>query len=188
MFVLASALLVLFWLGVILSHVVLPLEMALMIPSMILVMLYRVDDCSGPRLATAVTVPQRGGRGPARASTGPKLVLRSQSSLGSQKTAHSLTLSDTKAAAAAVRPFDSLGVSTLAARSDGQAKHRHTSVRFCDDQRLRGRRPSAPVATRPSAAVVGKLAGWARRSCCSQRAASAAAAISPNSSAASGGS
>ena len=70
MFVLASALLVLLWLGVISSHVVLPLEMALMIPSMILVMLYRVDDYSGPRLATAVTVPQRGGEARLARSSG----------------------------------------------------------------------------------------------------------------------
>ncbi len=51
MFMLAFALLVPFWLGVISSHVVLPMEMALMIPTMILVMLYRVDDYSGPQPA-----------------------------------------------------------------------------------------------------------------------------------------
>jgi hypothetical protein len=47
MFVLALALLALFWLGIISAHVVLPLEMALMIPAMIAVMLYRVDEYAG---------------------------------------------------------------------------------------------------------------------------------------------
>jgi hypothetical protein len=47
MFVLAFALLVMFWFGVIPAHVVLPLEMALMIPTMIFVMLYRVDEYAG---------------------------------------------------------------------------------------------------------------------------------------------
>lgn len=47
MFVLALALLALFWLGIVSAHVVLPLEMALMIPAMILVMLYRVDEYAG---------------------------------------------------------------------------------------------------------------------------------------------
>jgi hypothetical protein len=61
MFVLAFALLALFWLGVISAHVVLPLEMALMIPSMILVMLYRVDDYSEPHPAPAVVGPPAGG-------------------------------------------------------------------------------------------------------------------------------
>jgi hypothetical protein len=57
MFVLALALLVLFRLGVISAHVVLPLEMALMIPSMVLVMLYRVDEYSGLRPETASAAP-----------------------------------------------------------------------------------------------------------------------------------
>ena len=57
MFVLALALLVLFWLGVISAHVVLPLELALMIPSMVLVMLCRVDEYSGPRPETASSAP-----------------------------------------------------------------------------------------------------------------------------------
>jgi hypothetical protein len=47
MFVLAFALLALFWLGIVSAHVVLPLEMALMIPAMIVVMLYRVDEYAG---------------------------------------------------------------------------------------------------------------------------------------------
>ena len=51
MFVLAIALLAVFWLGAISAHVVLPLEMALMIPTMILVMLYRVDEYSEPHPA-----------------------------------------------------------------------------------------------------------------------------------------
>jgi hypothetical protein len=53
MFVPAFALLVLFWLGAISAHVVLPLQMALMLPSMILVMLSRVDDYSEPHRVTA---------------------------------------------------------------------------------------------------------------------------------------
>jgi hypothetical protein len=44
MFVPALALLALFRLTVISAHVVLPLQMALMLPSMILVMLYRIDE------------------------------------------------------------------------------------------------------------------------------------------------
>jgi hypothetical protein len=47
MFVLAFALLVPLWFGVISARVVLPLEMALMIPTMILAMLYRIDEYSG---------------------------------------------------------------------------------------------------------------------------------------------
>jgi hypothetical protein len=61
MFVLAFALLGLFWLGVISAHIALPLEMALMVPSMLLVMLYRVDDYSGPHPATAGAVPPGAG-------------------------------------------------------------------------------------------------------------------------------
>ena len=56
MFALAFALLVVFWFGVISAHVVLPLEMALMIPSMILVMLYRVDEYAGHPHAPAHAV------------------------------------------------------------------------------------------------------------------------------------
>lgn len=67
MFVLALALLVLFWLGFISAHVVLPLEMALMIPSMVLVMLYRIDEYSGPRPETASSAPAGGRRSAARA-------------------------------------------------------------------------------------------------------------------------
>jgi hypothetical protein len=44
MFLLAFVLLVLLWLGLISAHVVLPLEMALMVPAMILVMLHRFDE------------------------------------------------------------------------------------------------------------------------------------------------
>jgi hypothetical protein len=57
MFGLAVALLVLFWLGVISDDVVLPLEMALMVPVMVLAMLYRVDEYSEPRSATAGAAP-----------------------------------------------------------------------------------------------------------------------------------
>jgi hypothetical protein len=51
---LAFALLVPFWLGIISARVVLPLEMALMIPAMIAVMLYRLDEYSGHRPTMAV--------------------------------------------------------------------------------------------------------------------------------------
>jgi hypothetical protein len=47
MFVLALACLVPFWLGSISATVVLPLEMNLMLPAMILVMLYRYDEYAG---------------------------------------------------------------------------------------------------------------------------------------------
>jgi hypothetical protein len=47
MFVLALALLVPFWLGITSARVVLPLEMALMIPAMVVVMLYRIDEYAG---------------------------------------------------------------------------------------------------------------------------------------------
>jgi hypothetical protein len=47
MFVLALACLVPFWLGTISGTVVLPLEMALMIPAMVVVMLYRIDEYAG---------------------------------------------------------------------------------------------------------------------------------------------
>jgi hypothetical protein len=46
MFVPVLPLLVLFWLGVITSSAVLPVQMALMLPGMILVMLYRFDEYS----------------------------------------------------------------------------------------------------------------------------------------------
>jgi hypothetical protein len=48
MFGLAFALLVFFWVGAISAQVVLPLEMALMIPAMIAVMLARPDEYSWP--------------------------------------------------------------------------------------------------------------------------------------------
>jgi flagellar biosynthetic protein FliP len=51
MFVLALALLALFWLGTISAQSVLPLEMALMIPAM----LYRVDEYAGHRHTPADT-------------------------------------------------------------------------------------------------------------------------------------
>jgi hypothetical protein len=57
MFVLALAVLVPFWLGEISASVVLPVEMALMLPAMILVMLYRVDDYAEPHPATAIASP-----------------------------------------------------------------------------------------------------------------------------------
>jgi hypothetical protein len=59
MFLPACALLALFWLGVLSAHVVLPLQMVLMLPSMILVMLYRVDEYAGHAHAPALarTVP-----------------------------------------------------------------------------------------------------------------------------------
>jgi hypothetical protein len=47
MFVLALACLVPFWLGVVSDTLVLPLEMNLMLPAMILVMLYRYDEYAG---------------------------------------------------------------------------------------------------------------------------------------------
>lgn len=53
MFVPAIVLLVLFWLGVIPADAVLPLQMALMLPSMVVAMLYRVDEYSGPHPVTA---------------------------------------------------------------------------------------------------------------------------------------
>ena len=53
MFVPALALLVLFWVGVIPKGTVVPLQMVLMLPAMILVMLYRVDEYSAPHEPTA---------------------------------------------------------------------------------------------------------------------------------------
>lgn len=49
MFVLAFALLVPFWLGVLSADVVLPLEMALMLPAMVAVMGVRFEEYAGPR-------------------------------------------------------------------------------------------------------------------------------------------
>jgi hypothetical protein len=59
MFLPALALLALLWLGVLSAHMVLPLQMVLMLPSMILVMLYRVDEYAGHAHAPALarTVP-----------------------------------------------------------------------------------------------------------------------------------
>jgi hypothetical protein len=54
MFVPAVPLLVLLWLGVISAHLVLPLQMVLMLPSMILAMLYRADEYAGHAHAPAV--------------------------------------------------------------------------------------------------------------------------------------
>ena len=53
MFVLGFALLGLYWVGAISAHVVLPLEMALMLPAMIVAMAVRYDEYSahGPALA-----------------------------------------------------------------------------------------------------------------------------------------
>jgi hypothetical protein len=49
----ALALLVLFWLGVIPEGPVVPLQMALMLPAMILLMLYRADEYSAAHAPTA---------------------------------------------------------------------------------------------------------------------------------------
>jgi hypothetical protein len=57
MFLPALALLALFWLGLMSAHWVLPLQMALMLPSMIVAMLYRVDEYSQPNVAKAVATP-----------------------------------------------------------------------------------------------------------------------------------
>jgi hypothetical protein len=58
MFVLTVALLVPFWLGIISDNVVLPLEMALMIPTMVGVMLYRIDEYAGHPHTPAVGLPE----------------------------------------------------------------------------------------------------------------------------------
>jgi hypothetical protein len=58
MFLLAFTMLALFWLGVITADVVLPLEMALMIPTMVAAMLYRVDEYTGPHLAATSRAPR----------------------------------------------------------------------------------------------------------------------------------
>lgn len=57
MFLPALALLVLFGLGVLSADAVLPLQMVLMLPSMILVMLYRVDEYTGHAHAPAIVRP-----------------------------------------------------------------------------------------------------------------------------------
>jgi hypothetical protein len=54
MFLPALPLLVLLWLGLISAHWVLPLQMVLMLPSMIVAMLYRVAEYSHPHPAKAV--------------------------------------------------------------------------------------------------------------------------------------
>jgi hypothetical protein len=56
MFLPALPLLVLLWLGVISAHPVLPLQMALMLPSMIVAMLYRADEYAGHAHAPAVAM------------------------------------------------------------------------------------------------------------------------------------
>jgi flagellar biosynthetic protein FliP len=56
MFLPALPLLVLLWLGLISAHLVLPLQMALMLPSMILAMLYRANEYAGHAHAPFVAV------------------------------------------------------------------------------------------------------------------------------------
>ena len=58
MFLLALVLLGLSWVGVISAHVVLPLEMALMIPAMIGVMAFRFEEYAGHPHATARRSPR----------------------------------------------------------------------------------------------------------------------------------
>ena len=58
MFGLAFALLGLFWLGVASADVVLPLEMALMLPTMLTVMLVRFDEYAGHPRAHPVAAPR----------------------------------------------------------------------------------------------------------------------------------
>jgi flagellar biosynthetic protein FliP len=57
MFLPALPLLVLLWVSLMSAHWVLPLQMVLMLPSMILAMLYRVDEYSQPHVAQAVATP-----------------------------------------------------------------------------------------------------------------------------------
>ena len=57
MFFPAFGLLVLFWLGVFSADVVLPLQMALMLPSMILALLYRVDEYARDAHTPAIARP-----------------------------------------------------------------------------------------------------------------------------------
>ncbi len=56
MFLPAVPLLVLLWLGLISAHLVLPLQMGLMLPSMILAMLYRANEYAGHAHAPAVAM------------------------------------------------------------------------------------------------------------------------------------
>lgn len=60
MFALAVALLVPFWLGLLSARLVLPLEMALMLPTMIAVMLYRLDDYTRAHPARRPALPPVG--------------------------------------------------------------------------------------------------------------------------------
>ena len=53
----AAVALVLFWLGVFSADVVLPLQMALMLPSMILALLYRVDEYARDAHTPAIARP-----------------------------------------------------------------------------------------------------------------------------------
>jgi hypothetical protein len=57
MFLPALPLLALLWLRLISAHWVLPLQMVLMLPSMIIAMLYRLDEYSQPHVAKAVATP-----------------------------------------------------------------------------------------------------------------------------------
>jgi hypothetical protein len=56
MFLPALPLLALLWLGLMSAHWVLPLQMVLMLPSMILAMLYRADEYAGHAHAPAVAI------------------------------------------------------------------------------------------------------------------------------------
>lgn len=57
MFLPALPLLPLLWLGLMSAHWVLPLQMVLMLPSMLVAMLYRVDEYSQPHFAKPVATP-----------------------------------------------------------------------------------------------------------------------------------
>jgi hypothetical protein len=54
MFIPAFTLLLLFWLGAVSAEVVLPAQMALMIPAMVAVMFYRLDDYTGHRFTPQI--------------------------------------------------------------------------------------------------------------------------------------
>ena len=56
MFLPVLPLLVLLWLGLMSAHVVLPLQMVLMLPSMIVAMLYRADEYAGHAHAPALAI------------------------------------------------------------------------------------------------------------------------------------
>ena len=56
MFLPAFPLLVLLWLGLMSAHWVLPLQMVLMLPSMIVAMLHRVDEYAGHAHAPAIAI------------------------------------------------------------------------------------------------------------------------------------